>query len=481
MKHLVGISISSGYCLSIRKILVATGLMAVSSFASTAPALSGIEFQSGATLSSGKTLIISGSGFGSKEQGAPVLYDHTDITWENGTANDYQSTFSDMTLVKRVDADPKTIWTKPSLPEEHSTGMLVTTSRKTRDGQPGAHYYGKGNVNFLGWPKASGGESTNYQSNKMYSAFWIKLPFDLTNYYAIPAERNPTSFITGGAESYGEEIKIEGVEGVGRVIAFEDIGALASGWLFIEPPKGVSIKNLTGKKVVGTQSGAEVVFPESSSLSKFDQYGFLSPRGKYARYWSDPSGTGYRFSLANLGLAGTGSSIWANSFGSLSPTPGEWNLFEIEIDLGVNPSLTAWLNGRIYLASDSQWADALKASSVSDQTGLTIALLGIDDFMPVPFTVEVDDIVLEKTLNRVLLCDKSSIDEIRSSGGHCEVQRPEAWDANRISLNMNLGSLDIETDDIYLYVFDSNGDPNPKGWALSTVNAPLPPKDFQAQ
>lgn len=447
-----------------------------------APTLSGIELSSSTRLTTGETVTITGSGFGSKEQAAPVLYDHTDETWENGRPNKHQSAFRDMALVQRIDVDPDTIWAKPSVPEEHSTGMLVTNSRKSRTGDGGSHYYGKGNVNFLGWPKASGGEQTQYQSSKMYSAFWIKLPFDLTNYYAIPAERKPSAFITGGAESYGEDVKIEGVDGVGRVIAYEaNLGALPNGWLFFEPPRGVSIKDLTGKRVVGVDSGAEVLFPETSSLGKFDQNGFLSPRGKYARFWSDPSGTGYRFSLANLGLAGTGSSIWANGFGSLSPTPGQWNLFEVEIDVGAEPSLVAWLNGKVYLASDNDWATAFKSSSVSDSTGLTIALLGVDDFMPVPFTVELDDIYLDKSLQRVLLCNRSSIEEIRRVGAHCEVQRPSTWNENKISLSLNMGSLDSSSDSIYLYVFDDRGLSNTKGWELNSVNAPLPPRDFQAQ
>ena len=480
MNKLPAFLVSTGRAKRWGRFVAAATLSIFASSTAGAPTLSGIE-SGEAELKSGQLMYIVGAGFGSKDQSAPILYDQTDVTWENGIANKYQSTFKDMTLVKRVGVDPNTIWTKPSLPKEHSTGMLVTNSRQTRDGALGAHYYGKGNVNFLGWPKASGGEKTAYQSSRMYSAFWIKLPFDLTNYYAIPAEKNPSSFITGGSESYGEEIKIEGVDGLGKVIAYENVGMLPNGWLFIEPPSGVSIKELTGKRIVGLDSGAEVVFPESPSLSKFDQYGFLSPRGKYARFWSDPSGTGYRFSLANLGLAGTGESIWANAFGSLSPKPGKWNLFEVEIDLGSSPSLTAWLNGMVYLASDNEWSEALKSSSVADATGLTIALLGIDDFMPVPFTVELDDIYLDKSLHRVLLCNLPTIEEVRSKGAHCEVQRPITWEDKKISVELKLGSLSQEKDSVYLYVFDSNGDVNAKGWELNKVNAPLPPQDFQAQ
>ncbi|WP_029653300.1 hypothetical protein [Marinobacter daepoensis] len=481
MNILSAFLVSTGRAQGWVKVAAVLGLSVMSVCVLAAPTLSGIESGAASGLQSGQTITIVGSGFGLKEQGAPVLYDHADITWENGKANKYQSTFRDMTLVKRVDADPNTIWTKPSLPEEHSTGMLVTSSRQTRDGDPGFHYYGKGNVNFLGWPRASGGEKNNYQSSRMYSAFWIKMPFDLTNYYAIPAEKSPSSFLSGDSESYGEALKIEGVSGLGKVISYEKVGSLPSGWLFIEPPKGVTIKELVGKRIVGIESGTEVVFPASSSSGKFDQYGFLSPRGKYARFWSDPSGTGYRFSLANLGLAGTGSSIWANSFGSLSPLPGRWNLFEIEIDLGANPSLTAWLNGRVYLASDNDWAEALKNSSVNDPTGLTIALLGIDDFMPVPFTVELDDIYLDKSLHRVLLCNRPTIEDVRGQDSHCEVQRPFFWDDRKISIEFDLGALRKEKDSVYLYVFDSTGDVNLKGWELNEVNAPLPPKDFQAQ
>ncbi|BFN14433.1 hypothetical protein [Marinobacter sp. RI1] len=462
MKKLSAFLISMGRVQRSSVPFVLIGLSLVSSSVLAAPTVSGIEFGAQNELQSGQTLKIIGSGFGAKTQSAPILYDHTDITWENGVENKYQSTFQDMALVKRIDSDPNTIWTKPSLPEEHSTGMLVTKTRETRDGNPGSHYYGRGNVNFLGWPRASGGEKTNFQSSQMYSAFWIKLPYNLSNYYAIPAESNPTSFLTGGPEKYGESFKIEGLESQGRVLAFEKVGALPNGWLFIEPPAGVSVKELVGKRLVGIESGAEVTFPESASLAKFDQYGFLTPRGKYARFWSNPDGTGYRFSLANLGLSGTGENIWSSSFGGLYPIPGKWNLFEIQIDTGASPNVTAWLNGEVYLSSEQSWREAFTSSSISDSAGLTIALLGIDDFMPVPFSVEVDDIYLDKTSQRIMLCNRPDIVSLRTKGGHCELQRPVSWSDRSIEVELVMGSLDVSKP-LYFYIFDRDGVSNSKG------------------
>src|SRR5690606_11210430 len=119
------------------------------------------------------------------------------------------------------------------------------------------------------------------------TAYWIKLPFDLQNYYAIPADSVNTGFIQNGDEEYGEYIQIEGINQLGRIIAHRtDIGSIPEGWLFFEPPLGVTSKDMMGKKITGQTSGAEVTFPTNSSGSKFDERGFLSPRGKYLRLWS---------------------------------------------------------------------------------------------------------------------------------------------------------------------------------------------------
>jgi hypothetical protein len=476
MNHLSRVLVSNWSGLNCRGAAVAIGISLTflcSPGANAAPAITSVEFTKSDTQIY-ETVRIFGTGFGKKDQAPPVLFDQTNNTWENGVANRHQSTFKDMTIVRRPNLDPNTIWSKPSLPNEQNTGIMVTNSRETRNGLPGSHYYGKGNDNYLGWPMASGGESIKYESETMFSAFWIKMPFDLTNYFAIPADQYPTSFFTGVSENYGEDLKVEGISGLGRVISVEKVGGLPNGWLFFEPPEGATLKELIGKRIIGVRSGAQVLFPESASLNKFDSHGFISPRGKYARFWSDPAGSGYRFSLANLGVAGTGKSLWTNNFGKRSPSPGKWNLFEVEIDLGATPRLNVWLNGELYLSSDEEWSTALNKSSTSSDTGLTIALLGINDFLPVPFSVEIDDIYLDKSLQRVMICNVNQFSEFRSGVGNCELQRIVNWSESEIEFAKYLGDIDSR-DSLYLYVFDGDGGYNKSGVHLKGgVAAPSP-------
>lgn len=420
---------------------------------------------------SSESFKIIGTGFSSKQQHAAILYDHVSEALENGVLNTYHKSLPDMHKIERIDSDPNTLWHKPSLgsADGPNTGMRISRSRPGRYPGDEAHYYAKGNNNFLGWPSAYGGFETNSKSKKVYAAFWIKLPFDLQNYYAIPADSAQTGFIENGDEEYGEYIQIEGIDEPGRIISHEDIGSLPEGWLFFEPPRAKGRTSMAGKKITGLTSGAEVTIPSQSSKSKFDERGYLSPRGKYLRLWSTDDGTGYRYSIANLGVAGTGGTIWANNFEYNNLIPQQWNLMEVAIDIGdsaVNrdPSLKVWINGKIYLQSGPEWVEGMKSAKATktSEQGITIALLGINDFMPVPFSVDLDDIYLDKSFHRVMICNKATLNEIRSNTSHCELQKINQWSDSTVEFDLHLGALK-SSDKKYLYIFDENGNANPNG------------------
>ncbi|MCH2533853.1 MAG: hypothetical protein MK008_05380 [Bdellovibrionales bacterium] len=420
---------------------------------------------------------ILGSGFSLKKQHSAILYDHGSEALENGILNTYHKSLPDMHKIQRIDEDPNTLWHKPSLGSTDSvnTGMRISKSRPGRYPGDEAHYYAKGNNNFLGWPSAYGGFETNSNSKRVYTAFWIKLPFDLQNYYAIPADSAQTRFIQNGDEEYGEYIQIEGIKEPGRIIAHKNIGSIPEGWLFFEPPRVKGRPSMAGKKITGLTSGAEVTFPLNSSKSKFDGRGFLSPRGKYLRLWSSGDGNGYRYSIANLGVAGTGGTIWANTFEYNNLIPQQWNFMEVAIDLGDselnrNPSLNVWINGKMYLQSGPEWVEGMKkaeATKTGDH-GLTIALLGINDFMPVPFSLDLDDIYLDNSFHRVLLCNKAQLSEIRDKTGHCEVQKINLWNDSTIEFNLYLGALK-SADKKFLYLFDENGNSNSNGFEIKDL------------
>ncbi|MGC8119102.1 hypothetical protein [Marinobacter sp. VGCF2001] len=423
---------------------------------------------------------VQGAGFTEKTDGNPVLYDHVDVTWENGKPNFHQSQFKDGQVVQRQDLDPNTIWAKPSLPNDDNTGMLVVKSKAHRTSNGVAHYFGKGGDNYLGWPMASGGETINYSSRSMYASFWIKLPYDMARYYAIPGSRESYRFIDGGDGSYGEGIKISGLDGTGKIIRYKsDLGNQEYGWLFFEPPEGVSTHDMLGQQIVGLESGASTIFPSSPSNNKFDDFGYIPPRGKYARFWSDSSGKGYGFALGNISWAGHGLSLWSNEYGSVSAEPGRWNLVEVEISLGnsegtIPPRLAVYMNGQTFVRSDDKWEQEILNVNFDDSSGLTIALLGINDFMSVPFSVEVDDIYLDKSLHRVKICNVSDYTLYRQGKGTCEVQRTTRWTDTEVVFEKYLGALD-GNDNYYIYIFDKLGHFNQKGVLIGAKNVPPSP------
>jgi hypothetical protein len=463
-------------------------LILSSACAGAAPAITNLEKgPAAAELEEGARIVLSGQGFGDKLQDPAVLYDHADSAWENGILNNYHASFTDMQLIQRIDEDSNTLWAKPSVPDDNNSGVLIAKSREARDGEPGSQYYGKGNNNFLGWPTAHGGIDVASDSDHMYASFWMKLPYDLGTYYAIPGDADSRKFIDGGDANYGERISIEGIDGYGRVIAYEpSLGSVEHGWLFFEPPVRLSWTSLVGKRITGVDSGTTILFPEESSKGKFDQYGFLAPRGKYARFWSSEGGNGYRFSMGNVGVAGTSTVFWAHKFEILSPTPGQWNFFEFELDVGdivtgEKPSLTVRLNGEIFVEGNSVWADQFLVETaeqgLQQEGGLTPALLGINDFMSVPFSFDLDDIYFDDTLQRVMVCSRSTIASVHSGEGSCELQHIAKWDTGSIEFDTYFGALDTSKNDLFVYVFDENGVPNSMGFPLNNVSlgSPNPP------
>ena len=156
------------------------------------------------------TLTIQGSSFGEKQQASPVLYDHTDSVWENGVENLHHSGFTDGQLVQRANNDPDTLWHKPYIPDENSTGMLVVRSRPKRHPVATAHYYGAGPKSALGWPNASNGEQNGVGGDRSYVSFFLKMPFNLSRYWAIPGDANTGNFVLNGQYEYGENLLIDG-------------------------------------------------------------------------------------------------------------------------------------------------------------------------------------------------------------------------------------------------------------------------------
>lgn len=437
------------------------------------PTVNAVSVKNEMTFSHGNILVISGSGFGSKRQAAPVLFDHGSHAWENGERNNHQESFQDMQLVQRVDEDSGTVWTKPSLPDDYNSGMRVAKSRALRTPFSTAHYYAFGNNNFLGWPTAHGGTAPPGNPKRIYASWWAKAPFDLRYYWAIPADANPTKFITGNKEQYGEEVTVVGTSITGKIVSHDTgIGGsgIPQGWLFIEFP-GASTAELRGKIIRGRLSNAEIQFPESSSTSGFSADGYLAQRGKWARFWDMESGTGFRFSIGSTSVSSSATQLYYNS--ARSPTPGAWNLWEVQLDIGSSPKVILSLNGEVILTGNSAWSKEVFGSNAP-----TIALLGMNDMMSRPFSIELDDIYLDTTFQRVLLANAKSLKDATVF----ELQRPQTWADTSIEVEINLGALAAESQ-VYAFVFDENGVPNFEGVPACDEcgNFPGPPEDVGVQ
>ncbi|MEI6704877.1 MAG: hypothetical protein WCL71_15295, partial [Deltaproteobacteria bacterium] len=88
------------------------------------------------------------------------------------------------------------------------------------------------------------------------------------------------------------------------------------------------------------------------------------------------------------------------------------------------------------------------------------------------FDIYYDDIYIDNTQSRVMICDASSW----STRTQCEVQIPVTWADNSITFTLNTGRFTLGQV-VYIYVIDSNGVANTAGYNCK-LGAPLPPKNF---
>ena len=402
-------------------------------------------------LAPSNMLVINGHGFGSKKQAAPILFDRVSHAWENGIRNDVHSLVEDMDPISGV-------WARKTSPESAgvNSGMRIAKSRPLRHSSSSAHYYAAGNKNTLGWPYANGGTNPPAEGRKMYAAWWGKSSFDLRYYWAIPGDANSFNFLGAGLGEYGESLEVMGTSIVGKLIAHDTEVGGANGWLFMEFPVGTKLASLGGRTIRGTSTGTEVLFPNTNSPAGFDEAGYINPRGKWARFWDVENGMGFRFSLGNVSTSGGTVNLYYNTPGS--PTPQEWNFWEILLDVGVSPHVSIRLNGEEVVSGTTAWSEEMAGRATKMPT---IAALGLDDFMPRPFTIELDDIYLDGSFQRVVLANAATLADATAF----ELQRPLAWNASTIEAEFNLGAIDSD-EPIYVFVFDENGVSNAQGTLL---------------
>jgi hypothetical protein len=142
---------------------------------------------------------------------------------------------------------------------------------------------------------------------------------------------------------------------------------------------------------------------------------------------------------------------WTAAF---SHTNATWHTLEVLID-----SSNAYF--QIYVDGASQgsydWSgQGCTAGTSFDQ----VWRIGWDGSPSI--TMYMDDIYVDNTAQRVMLCTGSTW----SSRGHCEIQIPTAWSTGEITTTVNTGVFTNE-ETVYLYIVDSSNNANSSGEELS--------------
>ena len=114
------------------------------------------------------------------------------------------------------------------------------------------------------------------------------------------------------------------------------------------------------------------------------------------------------------------------------------------------------LNNELYLESNAIFEAAIASAEISNPDFLTIALIGIDDFMAVPFEAEFSDIYLDRSYSRVYLSDASTWEEVTKK----ELQRPILWSGESISVARFDGALTAQK---WVYVVGPDNQVNSEG------------------
>src|SRR5690554_4261741 len=78
-----------------------------------APAIKSVTTSS-SVESQENMVVVSGSGFGTKKQAAPILFDMVDRVYENGKENVYASNLADGYQLVPTNSSPEAVWWKPS-------------------------------------------------------------------------------------------------------------------------------------------------------------------------------------------------------------------------------------------------------------------------------------------------------------------------------------------------------------------------------
>jgi len=141
----------------------------------------------------------------------------------------------------------------------------------------------------------------------------------------------------------------------------------------------------------------------------------------------------------------------ANNWNSYPGTTDQWNFHEVWFD-NTNKTYTIKVNGQA-LRSNASWSSGTFNFDY-------VWMVGWDSggSTTLPITTWMDDVYVDKSFARVMLCAGSSW----ASSGKCELQPASVWGGTSISITGNTGAFPTEST-AYLYIVDTAGAANSLG------------------
>lgn len=429
-------------------------LLGFSGYAFAEPVISQVSLVEGDRIEHEAKVKILGNGFGSKANASPVLIDYVDQAFEYGKRVDPNSGLGDMSRIPMgVTDDPSAIWATST------SSFLYSTKSEKRHNNSSALYFLDGENAWVGRPLAYGGSSgweTPTDNPQLYVSWWYKNRFNSTYYWRFSPDSQTGEF------EVGEELVIEGLTGDKSrgMYAGVDADGLHNAVLY----RHRNANELRGVAIKGVSSGAVTIFPDESRGGS--GYGYEIPGSKLARIWDDPDGSdGIRSSVAlHNAYAET-----ARMYYYMGLESNEWVHLEYEIDTDKG-LLRVSENGKV-LGEEYFSPDAIYKGKYSP----TLALLGTNAKQLKLQQSWISEIYIDNSLQRIAIGNAGNYSDVT----HHEIQRPVRWSDTDIEIAVNLGSLSFD-EDLYVYVFDSNGVVNSKGFPLCTGDAcPIPPSRIQ--
>lgn len=425
-------------------------LAGVSSYAFAEPSIAQVSLIDSDRVEHEVKVRISGDGFGSKENDAPVLIDYVHKAYEYGVRNDVNSNLKDMSAIPTGgNGDATAVWAR-------SNGeFFYTTTGSHRHSNAKASYFFEGENSWIGGPVAYGGASgweTPVDNPQLYVSWWYKNKYHSTFYWRVLPEGLKGQF------KVGEDLFIEGnnKDKSKGMYAGVDEDGLHNIVLYNHR----NANDLRGRLVKGVSSDSEFTFPDEPRGGS--GYGYEMPGSKLARVWDDPKGSdGIRSSVAlHNAYAST-----ARMYYELALQPNEWVHLEYEIDTSKG-MLRIYENGKL-LGEEFFSPDAIYRGKYSP----TLALLGTNAKQLKLQESWISEIYVDNSLQRVVIGNAPNYQDVT----HRELQRPVAWSANEIEIALNLGSLGYDKG-LYVYVIDKDGVANDMGAPLCVGDAcPVPP------